>query len=293
MGFDLAQYLTEQKITVEQALETLVPHGDPANLYLAMRYSLLAGGKRLRPILCLASCELLGGQQAWALPTACALECIHTMSLIHDDLPAMDNDDLRRGRPTNHKVFGEALAILAGDALLTLAFQLIAERSPVPADRIVPVLVHVAKAAGAPGIVGGQVMDLEAEGKQIPLAHLERLHSRKTGALLETAVVSGAMLAGAKSEALDRLSAYAFKIGLAFQVIDDILDITGTTEKIGKTAGKDQAVQKATYPSLLGLQESQRFAEGLIEEAKGQLAPWGTAAQPLLALADFIIQREH
>jgi len=294
-GFDIISYLGERKQAVEEALDHWVPMAEPATLYDAMRYSLLVGGKRLRPILCLASCDLLGGDREWAMPTACALEMIHTMSLIHDDLPAMDNDDLRRGMPTNHKKFGEALAILAGDALLAYAFQVVAERTPavVSRSRVLDVILRLGWAASATGIVGGQVMDIESEGKLIPLETLQTLHSKKTGSLLEAAVVSGGIVAGAGTEDIARLSDYAQKIGLAFQIIDDVLDITSTAEKIGKTVGKDQAVQKATYPSLLGIARSQDLASELIAQAKTQLVPYGTKSAPLLALADFIVQREH
>ncbi|WP_218082492.1 polyprenyl synthetase family protein [Anthocerotibacter panamensis] len=294
-GFDLNLYLQERKAQVEYVLDTLVAPGFPETLFCAMRYSLLAGGKRLRPILCLASCEMLGGGLEAAMPTACALEMIHTMSLIHDDLPAMDNDDLRRGMPTNHKKFGEAMAVLAGDALLAFAFQVIAQKTPVTvgATRILDVVVRVGRAAGSTGIVGGQVIDIESTGKQIPLEILEVMHAKKTGALLECAVVSGGVLAGAEAEEMQRLGAYALKIGLAFQIIDDILDVVGTTEKIGKTIGKDRAVHKATYPSLLGLAPSRAMARQLIQEAKSELAPFGSRALPLLALADFITEREH
>jgi geranylgeranyl diphosphate synthase type II len=215
------------------------------------------------------------------------------MSLIHDDLPAMDNDDLRRGRPTNHKIYGDALAILAGDALLAFAFQLIAEKTTVPANRILAVISEVGRAASGPGIVGGQVLDLDAEGQQVTLDHLKIIHAKKTGALLEAAVVSGAVLAGGSEVEVARLRTYAANIGLAFQIVDDILDITGNVAQLGKTPGKDQAVQKATYPSLLGLEGSQRLAEQLVQEAKAQLAPWGAGALPLAALADFVTGREH
>lgn len=292
--FDLTQYLTTRKQWVEQALAERVPAAYPDRLYEAMRYSLLAGGKRLRPILCLASCDLVGGSVDQAMPTACALEMIHTMSLIHDDLPAMDNDDYRRGRLTNHKVYGEDMAILAGDALLAGAFQMIAEHTQgVSADRVLRVIAGLAKASSAAGLVGGQVVDLESEGQAISLETLEYIHAHKTGALLEIAVVSGGLLAGADQELVDRLTWFAQNIGLAFQIIDDILDVTATSEQLGKTAGKDVAAAKATYPSLLGLAASQQRAEDLIHSAKSQLQPYGSAAEPLLALADFITQRTH
>ncbi|MFS8911666.1 polyprenyl synthetase family protein, partial [Synechococcus sp. H60.3] len=229
-----------------------------------------------------------------ALPTACALEMIHTMSLIHDDLPAMDNDDFRRGKPTNHKVFGEDIAILAGDALLAYAFEHIASQTRgVPPQLVLQVIARIGHAAAATGLVGGQVVDLESEGKAISLETLEYIHRHKTGALLEASVVSGGILAGADEELLARLGHYARDIGLAFQIVDDILDITATSEQLGKTAGKDQAAAKATYPSLLGLEASRQKAEELIQSAKEALRPYGSRAEPLLALADFITRRQH
>ncbi|MBW4492648.1 MAG: polyprenyl synthetase family protein [Oscillatoria princeps RMCB-10] len=294
-GFDLSAYLAEKQAQVEAALERAIPVTYPEKIYEAMRYSLLAGGKRLRPILCLASCELAGGTPEMAMPTACALEMVHTMSLIHDDLPAMDNDDYRRGKLTNHKVYGENIAILAGDGLLTYAFEFIAANTKnVPADRVVRVIARLARAFGPAGVVGGQVVDLEWEGKpDVPVETLNFIHTHKTGALLEACVVCGALLAGAPADDLQRLSSYAKNIGLAFQIVDDILDITATTEKLGKTAGKDLQAQKATYPSLWGLEESRRQARQLIDAAKAELAPFGQKAQPLRLLADFITNRSH
>ncbi|HEY9640003.1 MAG TPA: farnesyl diphosphate synthase [Coleofasciculaceae cyanobacterium] len=295
LDFQLSTYLRQHQDLIEQALDQAIPELYPETLYKAMRYSLLGGGKRLRPILCLASCELVGGTVAMALPTACALEMIHTMSLIHDDLPAMDNDDYRRGKLTTHKVFGDDIAILAGDALWALAFEWIASQtSDVPAERVVRVIAHVGHAIAATGLVGGQVADLEAEGKSdLSLEQLNFIHTHKTGALLETAVVSGAMLGGAAEADLTRLSNYAKKIGLAFQIVDDILDITATQEVLGKTVGKDLKVQKATYPSFWGLEESQKQANQLVDEAKAELLPWGSGAMPLLAIADYITARKH
>jgi geranylgeranyl diphosphate synthase type II len=260
-----------------------------------MRYSLLAGGKRLRPILCLATCELAGGTLEMAMPTACALETIHTMSLIHDDLPAMDNDDYRRGRLTNHKVFGEDIAILAGDGLLARAFEHVAtETRNVPPQRILQIIARLGRTVGAPGLVGGQVLDLESEGKpDISVETLSFIHTHKTGALLETSVVSGAILAGATDKEIQSLSKYAQNIGLAFQIVDDILDITATQEELGKTAGKDLKAQKATYPSLLGLEESKKQAQQLIDEAIAELAAYGEAAEPLRAIAYYIITRKN
>ncbi|CAK6696654.1 farnesyl diphosphate synthase [Synechococcus sp. BA-124 BA4] len=292
--FDFAAYLESARLQVEQALEASLGPERPESLREAMRYSLLAGGKRLRPILCLAACELAGGEVALALPTAVALEMIHTMSLIHDDLPAMDNDDLRRGRPTNHKVFGDAQAILAGDALLTRAFEMVALRSPgVPAERLLQVVGELSLAAGAPGLVGGQVVDLESEGKDVDLATLEYIHLHKTGALLQACVLTGAMIAGASEPLLQGLRTYSRGIGLAFQIIDDILDVTASSEVLGKTAGKDLAADKTTYPKLLGLQESRQRADALVAEAKAALQPWEASARPLLALADYITSRDR
>ncbi len=292
--FDFTAYLEVARGRVERALDASLGPERPESLRDAMRYSLLAGGKRLRPILCLAACELAGGESDQALPTAVALEMIHTMSLIHDDLPAMDNDDLRRGRPTNHKVYGEANAILAGDALLTRAFEMVALRSPgVAPERLLQVVGELSRAAGAPGLVGGQVVDLECEGKQVDLATLEYIHLHKTGALLQACVLCGALIGGAEQTLLDALRVYSRGIGLAFQIIDDILDVTASSEVLGKTAGKDLTADKTTYPKLLGLEESRRRAEGLVAEAKGALQPWQNKAHPLLALADFITSRDR
>lgn len=295
LNFDLSAYLAERQTQVEAALDAAVPLTYPEKIYESMRYSLLAGGKRLRPILCLASCELMGGTSDMAMPTACSLEMIHTMSLIHDDLPAMDNDDYRRGQLTNHKVYGEDIAILAGDGLLAYAFEHIAEQTRnVPAERVLKVIARLGRAVGAAGLVGGQVVDLDSEGKpDISIETLTFIHTHKTGALLEVCVTSGAILAGANDEDLQRLTQYAQNIGLAFQIIDDILDITATQEALGKTAGKDLQAQKATYPSLWGLEESERQARQLVADAKAQLAPFGSRANPLLALADFITNRTH
>ena len=292
---DLIAYLKERKSQVDIALERAIPLVYPNKIYEAMRYSLLAGGKRLRPILCLATCELAGGTLEMAMPTACALEMIHTMSLIHDDLPAMDNDDYRRGKLTNHKVYGEDVAILAGDGLLAYAFEFTATQTQgVPLERLMPVIARLGHAAGAGGLVGGQVVDLDSEGQQdITLETLNFIHMHKTAALLETSVVCGAHLAGASEADLQHLSQYAKNIGLAFQIIDDILDITATKEELGKTAGKDLKAQKATYPSLLGMDASKQQAQHLIDGAKAELASFGERAQPLLAIADFITARSH
>nr|WP_225323004.1 farnesyl diphosphate synthase [Synechococcus sp. RSCCF101] len=293
-GFDLGTYLNGSRERVEAALDASLGPERPEGLREAMRYSLLAGGKRLRPILCLAACELAGGEAELAMPTAVALEMIHTMSLIHDDLPAMDDDDLRRGQPTNHVKFGEATAILAGDALLTRAFEMVARRSPgVPPDRLLAVVAELSLAAGAPGLVGGQVVDLDSEGRSVDLETLEYIHLHKTGALLRASVLCGALIAGADQALLDGLRAYARGIGLAFQIIDDILDVTASSEVLGKTAGKDLVADKTTYPKLLGLEQSRQRADQLIDAAKAGLEPWLDRAQPLLALADYITSRDR
>ena len=293
--FDLDRYLKKQKALVEEALDKSLPIERPEKIYESMRYSLLAGGKRLRPILCLATCELMGGSVEMAMPTACALEMIHTMSLIHDDLPAMDNDDYRRGKLTNHKVYGDDIAILAGDGLLAYSFEHVAlETKDVPPERILQVVARLGNTVGAAGLVGGQVLDLESEGKtDITAETLSFIHTHKTGALLETSVVSGAILAGASNQEVAKLSRYAKNIGLAFQIVDDILDITATDEQLGKTAGKDLTAQKATYPSIWGLEKSQAKAQELIDEAIAQLDDYGTAAEPLRAIAKFIVTRNH
>jgi geranylgeranyl diphosphate synthase type II len=294
-AFDLSTYLNQRQTQVEAALDRSLPLTYPEKVYEAMRYSLLAGGKRLRPILCLATCELAGGTVEMAMPTACALEMIHTMSLIHDDLPAMDNDDYRRGKLTNHKVYGEDIAILAGDGLLAYAFEYIATQTQnVPAGQVLQVIARLGRAVGAAGLVGGQVVDLESEGKSdIQEETLNFIHTHKTGALLEACVVCGGILAGVTEAELERLSRYAQNIGLAFQIVDDILDITATQEQLGKTAGKDLQAQKATYPSLWGLEVSKAKAKELIDAAKAQLEPFGEKAQPLIAIADFITTRTH
>ena len=293
-SFDFKAYLAKAKAKVEEALDQSLRPERPESLREAMRYSLLAGGKRLRPILCLAACELAGGDAAQAMPTAVALEMIHTMSLIHDDLPAMDDDDLRRGRPTNHKVYGEAVAILAGDALLTRAFEMVALRSPgIQPERLLKVVGELSLVAGAPGLVGGQVVDLESEGQDVDLETLEFIHLHKTGALLSACVITGAMIGGADDALIKALRTYARGIGLAFQIIDDILDITASSEVLGKTAGKDLVADKTTYPKLLGLEESRKRAADLVREAKEILNPWADKAQPLLALADYITSRDR
>jgi geranylgeranyl diphosphate synthase, type II len=293
-SFDLRHYLNQRREKVEFALNDSITVIYPEKIYEAMRYSLLAGGKRLRPILCLATCELIGGTLEMAMPTACALEMIHTMSLIHDDLPAMDDDDYRRGKLTNHKVFGDDIAILAGDGLLAYAFEYLAVHTQgVPAERLLKVVARLGHAVAATGLVGGQVVDLDSEGESdITIEKLNFIHTHKTGALLEASVVSGAELASADSHTLQQLTHYANNIGLAFQIIDDVLDITATYEELGKTAGKDLQAQKATYPSLWGIDESRRQAQRLVQEAQAILADFGDKALPLMAIADYITERK-
>jgi geranylgeranyl diphosphate synthase, type II len=293
-SFDLRHYLNQRREKVESALNDSITVIYPEKIYEAMRYSLMAGGKRLRPILCLATCELTGGTLEMAMPTACALEMIHTMSLIHDDLPAMDNDDYRRGKLTNHKVFGDDIAILAGDGLLAYAFEYLAVHTQgVSAERLLKVVARLGHAVAATGLVGGQVVDLDSEGESdVTLEKLNFIHTHKTGALLEASVVSGAELASADSTTLQQLTRYANNIGLAFQIIDDVLDITATYEELGKTAGKDLQAQKATYPSLWGIDESRRQARRLVQEAQSILADFGDKALPLMAIADYITERK-
>mmetsp|Transcript_102712 Transcript_102712/g.296915 ORF Transcript_102712/g.296915 Transcript_102712/m.296915 type:complete len:338 (+) Transcript_102712:60-1073(+) len=297
--FDLTEYIMSKQPQITKALEDSVksPEKETELICESMRYSLMAGGKRIRPVLCLAACEMFGGSEEVAMPTAVALEMIHTMSLIHDDLPAMDNDDLRRGKPTNHVVYGEDIAILAGDSLLSTSFQWVAEKTPqdqVDASRILDVVTRLGKSVGAKGLAGGQVMDLICEGKgDASLEDLRWIHTHKTAALLEVAVASGAILGGATPEEVKACEKFALNIGLAFQVADDILDVTQSTEELGKTAGKDEAVAKTTYPKLLGLDGARAEAERLVSEAKAALEPFGERATPLLALADYIIDRKN
>lgn len=257
-----------------------------------MRYSLFAGGKRMRPALCLAAAAACQGEVEKALPLACAVECIHTYSLIHDDLPAMDNDDYRRGKPTNHKVFGEGIAILAGDALLTQAFEIAALFAETTRYALRDVLLELSLAAGSRQLIAGQVADLEAEGKRITASQLRYIHERKTSALLRCAVRIGGMSANCSARQLQALSEFGYHVGLAFQIIDDILDVTQTSEQLGKTAGKDAAVQKATYPAIVGLEESRRLANRLTQKAFAALRPFGRNAAALEALATFLLNRD-
>lgn len=296
----LTRYLGERKAEVDAAIDEAVAadNAHSAGLVDSMRYSLLAGGKRIRPILAIASYEMFKGVDAersnTVMPAALAVEMIHTMSLIHDDLPCMDNDDFRRGRPTNHKVYGDNMAVLAGDALLALSFEHVAKHTKhVDAQRVVKVLELLGNAVGAEGLAGGQAVDVKMEGKDVTLDTLRWIHTHKTAVLLRVSVAIGAIVAGASEQDVARVSEFAGNIGLAFQIADDVLDVTASTEALGKTAGKDQAVDKATFPKLLGIEESRAAAGELVREAKELLKPFGERANTLLALADFIIERNN
>jgi geranylgeranyl diphosphate synthase type II len=288
-------FFQEDHAAIEAALERLLPANStpPASIHTAMRYSVFAGGKRIRPILCYESAKLFTADAAGAIPVGCALEFIHTYSLIHDDLPALDNDDLRRGKPTNHKVFGEAIAILAGDALLTLAFQTLANSGIEPARRV-RVISEIASAAGTVnGMVGGQVADIEAEKKAADTTMLEYIHRSKTAALICGSIVAGAIAGGAGDQDLGRLKRFGEQIGWAFQVVDDILDVSETSASLGKTAGKDQAQQKATYPALYGLEKSRTIAAELENKALRELDFYGERAARLRQLAQFLVARRN
>jgi geranylgeranyl diphosphate synthase, type II len=287
------EFFEKDRAQVEAALQKLLPaeHLLPVSIHKAMRYSVFAGGKRIRPILCMETAKIFSPQAAGALEIGCALEFIHTYSLIHDDLPALDNDDLRRGKPTNHKVFGEAIAILAGDALLTLAFQTLA-MAPVEPQRRLALLAMIAEAAGTDrGMIGGQVADLEAEGKPGDKGMLEYIHRAKTAALIRASIVAGAIAGGAERSDLNRLMNFGENIGWAFQVVDDILDVEESSEALGKTAGKDQAQKKATYPALHGLEESRDIAADLEKKALKELDHYADRAKTLRDLAQFLVAR--
>ncbi len=293
--FDLKSYLYRQRHSIDRALDACLPAGQqgPAGLHESIRYSVLAPGKRLRPTLVIAGAEAVGGNLNDVMPTACALECIHAFSLIHDDLPCMDNDDYRRGRLTNHKVYGEALALLAGDALLALAFQLIADNvSTAPADRVLPTLRLVAEASGTWGMVGGQVVDMESQGREVTPETLCYIHAHKTGALLTASVLAGAMLSGASEDQITPLRQFGTHIGLAFQIADDILDVTGDEALLGKPVGSDVERDKATYPRLYGLDESRRRAQEEVETAVVALQTFDAHAEPLRAIARYIVERD-
>lgn len=298
MPADLDLYLTERARLVDGALRGYLPPARtrPATIHEAMRYSLFAGGKRLRPILCLAAAEACGGQVEAALAPAAAVECIHTYSLIHDDLPCMDDDDLRRGRPTSHVKYGEGIAVLAGDALLTIAFEILAGA---PGSKRYPAADHVAelaRAAGSRHLIGGQVLDLEGEGADTPpsAAQVRYIHRSKTAALLAASLRLGAMTAGASPARLDAVTVYGQSLGLAFQIVDDILDLTQSSEKLGKSAGKDIAADKSTYPAVFGLEKSRAEAAKLTKKAHAALDPLGKKnARRLHQIADYLLDRDY
>jgi len=289
----LPAFFEEDRLAVDAALERLLPQESarPSSIHQAMRYSVFAGGKRIRPILCIETARIFRPDIAAALHPACAIEMIHTYSLIHDDLPALDNDDLRRGKPTCHKKFGDAIAILAGDALLTLAFETIGA-TPVEPAQCVAMVKEVSSAAGTVnGMVGGQVADLEAEGQRIEPEMLEYIHRSKTAALIRASVTAGALCAGAGVDDVARLRRFGETIGWAFQVTDDILDVEESSAALGKTAGKDIAQQKATYPAIHGLQRSHQIAHDLASNAIAELAPYGEQASRLRQVAEFLVIR--
>jgi len=293
--FDLPAFLATRTKAVNRALDRFLPSAatKPATIHKAMRYSLFAGGKRIRPAICLAAAAACGGDEADAMPLACAVECIHTYSLIHDDLPAMDDDDYRRGKPTNHKVFGEGIAVLAGDALLTQAFEVAARSRGWPRYSHQTIILELAHAAGSLQLIAGQVADLEGEGTRISAQQLRYIHERKTSALLCCSVRLGGMSANCTPAQLKALTDFGYNVGLAFQVIDDILDVTQTSEKLGKTAGKDTRAQKATYPAIVGLEKSRKIAAQLTQRAFDALKPFRGKAAALHALAEYLLRRDR
>ncbi len=294
-AFDLRSWVDGRSKAVDAALDRFLPKASakPATIHKAMRYSIFAGGKRMRPALVLAAAEACGGTDAAAMPLACAVECIHTYSLIHDDLPAMDDDDLRRGKPTNHVVFGEGIAVLAGDALLTQAFEVAARAEGWPRYSYRDLVLEIAKASGSLQLIAGQVADLEGEGKDLSVAQLRYIHERKTSALLCCSVRLGGMSADCTPAQLKALTDFGHNVGLAFQVIDDILDVTQSSETLGKTAGKDVAAQKATYPRLVGLEKSKKIAAQLTAKAFDALKPFKGRAVALEALARYLLERDR
>lgn len=293
--FDLSAFLAKATLQVDRALDRALPSIErrPATIHKAMRYSLFAGGKRMRPAVCLAAAEACGGTWTAALHQASAVECIHTYSLIHDDLPAMDDDDFRRGKPTNHKVFGDGIAILAGDALLTQAFEILAGAPTIRRYPPQVQLIELARASGSLQLIAGQVADLEGEGEPLTRSELKFIHERKTSALLRCSARLGGMSANCSATHLKALTSFGYNVGLAFQVIDDILDVTQSSEKLGKTAGKDTAARKATYPAIVGLEESKRIAQMLTDRAFAALKPFRGKAPALEALAGYLLKRDH
>jgi geranylgeranyl diphosphate synthase type II len=293
---NLKAYLRSRRKEIDRALDYYLPKTNvkPATLHKAMRYSLFAGGKRLRPILCLAAAEACRGKVSNALPLACALECIHTYSLVHDDLPSMDNDDYRRGRPTCHKVFGEGIAVLAGDALLTIAFEIVSRAKPAPRYDMSILLREIAVAAGSQKLIAGQVADLEAEGRKVKRDQLRFIHENKTAAILKSSIRLGAMSANADAKKLRAVTQFGHGLGLAFQVVDDILDVTQSSEILGKSAGKDIAAKKATYPAVIGLEKSRAEARRLTRQAHDALSVFRDGeADPLHCLANYLLEREY
>ena len=292
---ELKTYLTARAAQVDAAMDAFLPKAKerPATIHSAMHYSVFAGGKRLRPVLCLAAAEACGGEISNALAPACAVELMHTYSLVHDDLPAMDDDDLRRGRPTCHKVYGEGMAVLCGDALLTEAFIVLTRTPATKRYDARTYISELAETGGSRKLIGGQVMDLEGEGKRLTKRDLIRIHEAKTAALLTTSLRLGGMSANATPAKLETLTKFGYALGLAFQVIDDILDVTQSTEMLGKTAGKDQAVEKSTYPAILGLDASRKEAARLTKAAMDALKPFGTKAARLQEIATHLLKREY
>jgi len=293
---NLKAYLRSRRKEIDRALDYYLPKTNvkPATLHKAMRYSLFAGGKRLRPILCLAAAEACRGRVTNALPLACALECIHTYSLVHDDLPSMDNDDYRRGRPTCHRVFGDGIAVLAGDALLTIAFEIVSRAKPAPRYDMSILVREIAVAAGSQKLIAGQVADLEAEGRKVKRDQLRFIHENKTAAILKSSIRLGAMSANADTKKLRAVTQFGHGLGLAFQVIDDILDVTQSSEILGKSAGKDIAAKKATYPAVIGLGKSRAEASRLTRQAHDALSVFRDGeAEPLHCLANYLLEREY
>ncbi|GLJ08193.1 hypothetical protein SUGI_0083820 [Cryptomeria japonica] len=295
--FDLKEYMKSKAVAVNEALDRAIPLSYPKRMHEAMRYSLLAGGKRVRPVLCIAACELVGGTQDLAMPAACAMEMAHTSSLIHDDLPCIDNDDLRRGKPSNHKVFGESVAVLAGYALLGLSFEHIAvfTSKSVDCSRTLKVISELGMAVGSRGVAGGQFVDTVSEGNgSIDFETLKWIHIHKTAMLLQCSVVCGAVIGGGSEEEIERVRRYAHYVGLLFQVVDDILDVTRSSQELGKTAGKDLSADKATYPKLMGLEKAKEYCADLVKKAKDELSCFDAVkAAPLLGLADYIARRQN
>jgi geranylgeranyl diphosphate synthase type II len=291
---DIKAYLSESKSLVDSSLKELLPEStvEPTTIHKAMRYSVFAGGKRVRPILVLASGRSVGGDRRVLLHIGAAVEMMHTYSLIHDDLPALDNDDLRRGVPTCHKVFGEAMAILAGDALMTRCYQVLAQLPGVSDRTRVKIIAEIAMATGTvQGMIGGQVVDLESEGKKVTTELLEYIHHSKTGALLTACIRSGALAADVADEELEILTRFGSKLGLVFQIVDDILDVTSTSEELGKTAGKDARSEKATFPALYGLESSRKKAQELVQSSLSDLEEFGEEADALRHIARYVLQR--